>query len=176
MEAKTWFENNLITVFSVLFGSGSIAYLIINKLFSRAKYNQEVRKVEKEVDLQSDEFWKKRYEVLEKENKDKDAWWKERYENLYSELQTERGQNNEIFKNFREQLSEIRQDYENQIKSHKEKYNNLFKEYQNALQQSDEESRRFNNRINSLEEIIKAYEKKLCINCDCENRQKEQKV
>ena len=51
--------------------------------------------------MKGDEFWKKRYDVLQHEVNNKDVWWKERYDTLYKEFQNERSLSNEIVKHRR---------------------------------------------------------------------------
>lgn len=109
-----WFSENIVTILSLLFGTGGVGFAVIQHFLNRKKYNQEVRQESFSADIKSDEFWKNRYDVLNEELKDKDTWWKERYDNLYHELQEERKLSNEIIKNFRTELNEIREDYEQQ--------------------------------------------------------------
>ena len=77
-----WLNENFVSLISVLFGTGGICAAIITRVLDRRKYNQEVRKDTAEADIKGDEFWKQRYDVLQKEVDNKDSWWKERYDAL----------------------------------------------------------------------------------------------
>ena len=82
-----WLNENFVSLISVLFGTGGICAAIITRVLDRRKYNQEVRKDTAEADIKGDEFWKQRYDVLQKEVDNKDTWWKERYDALYKEYE-----------------------------------------------------------------------------------------
>ena len=118
-----WLNENVVSIVSVLFGTGGIIYAVVTHFLDKKKYDQEVRKDTAEADIKGDEFWKQRYDVLQKEVDNKDTWWKERYDNLYQELQNERQLSNDIIKSFRTELNEIREDYERQREHDKHKYN-----------------------------------------------------
>ena len=91
-----WLNENVVSIVSILFGTGSIIYAIVTHFLDKKKYDQEVRKDTAEADIKGDEFWKQRYDVLQKEVDNKDTWWKERYDALYKEYENERTLSNEI--------------------------------------------------------------------------------
>ena len=82
-----WLNENVVSIISVFFGAGGIVYAIVTRLLDRKKYSQEVRTATSEADLKGDEFWKQRYDVLQKEVENKDNWWKDRYDALYKEYE-----------------------------------------------------------------------------------------
>lgn len=154
-------SENIVTILSILFGTGGVGYAVIQNLFTRRKYKEEVRQESLNTDIKSDEFWKNRYDVLNEELRDKDTWWKERYDNLYSELQEERKLSNEIIKNFRTELNEIREDYEQQREIDKKKYDELLSQYIDYQEKVEIKNKEQMNRINQLENLVSEYEKKL---------------
>lgn len=156
-----WVKNNLVVILSVFFGAGSIGYSMVSRFLYKRKYEQEVRSVSADVDIKSDEFWKKRYEVLENENKGRDEWWKQRYDNLYCEFQSERNLSNEIVKSFRSELNEIRHEYESQRENDKNRYNKLYDEYKLLEDESNKKATQQLGRISQLETIVIEYENRL---------------
>ena len=79
-----WSSENMVEIISLLFGAGGIGYAVIARIIDRKKYQQELREATAEADIKTDDFWKKRYDVLQKEVENKDGWWKERYDTLYN--------------------------------------------------------------------------------------------
>lgn len=156
-----WLLDNLFGIISLLFGGGGIIYTIVSKILDRKKYNQEVRSAEAEANLKDDDFWKKRYDVLQREKDDKDAWWKERYNTLYNEYQNERKLSNEIVKSFRIELNDIRSDYEAQRELEKTKYDNLMEQYRRLEEESQEREKQYKQRISQLEDLVTSYENRL---------------
>ena len=114
---------NIVTILGVLLGSGGIVTAIVVHFLDIRKFNNEVKSGRIDLDIKSDDFWKKRYDILNKELQDKDTWWKERYDSLYGQLQNERNLSNDIVKTLRQELSEIKKDYEEQHTRDEEKYN-----------------------------------------------------
>lgn len=156
-----WFQNNLFGLISLIFGAGGVGFALIDRHINKKKYEQEVRGVSVESDLKSDEFWKVRYDVLEREVNNKDVWWKDRYETLYVEYQNERNLGNEIVKSFRTELNEMRSDYEKQRDLEKEKYDNLIKQYRSFEEDSQIRESEYKKRISTLETLVASYEKRL---------------
>lgn len=154
-------ENNLISILSVLFGTGGIGYAIIARLLDKRKYKQEVREATANADIKGDEFWKQRYDVLQKEVKDKDDWWKARYDTLYQEYQNERKLSNEIVKSFRTELEEMRADYDKQRELERMKYEDLMKRYKEFEDESQKREKEYKERISQLEKVIEGYEQRL---------------
>lgn len=154
-------ENNLISILSVLFGTGGIGYAIIARLLDKRKYKQEVREATANADIKGDEFWKQRYDVLQKEVKDKDDWWKARYDTLYQEYQNERKLSNEIVKSFRTELEEMRADYDKQRELERMKYEDLMKRYKEFEDESQRREKEYKERISQLEKVIEGYEQRL---------------
>ena len=154
-------ENNLISILSVLFGTGGIGYAIIARLLDKRKYKQEVREATANADIKGDEFWKQRYDVLQKEVKDKDDWWKARYDTLYQEYQNERKLSNEIVKSFRTELEEMRADYDKQRELERMKYEDLMKRYEEFEEESQKREKEYKERISQLEKVIEGYEQRL---------------
>ena len=62
-----WLSENAFAIISLLFGTGGIGYAIVSRALDRKKYEQEVRDASAEADIKGDEFWKKRYDVLQHE-------------------------------------------------------------------------------------------------------------
>lgn len=156
-----WISKNLFEIFALVFGTGGIGYALITRALNRRKYEQEIRDAEFSADLKSDEFWKARYDVLEKEVQNKDNWWKSRYDTLYVEYENERRLGNEIVKSFRTELNEMRNDYEKQRDLEKEKYNVLIEQYRNFELESQRREDEYKLRIKALEELVESYEKRL---------------
>lgn len=156
-----WINNNLFGLISLLFGAGSIGYTIVSKILDRKKYEQEVRDLRAEADIKGDEFWKARYDVLQKEGVEKSNWWKDRYNTLYDEYQNERKLSNDIIKSFRTELNEMRNDYEKQREIEKRKYIQLLEQYNSYEEESEKRELDYKNRINQLETVISNYEKRL---------------
>ena len=156
-----WLSENVLTIISLLFGAGGIGFAIVSKILDRKKYEQEVRNISAEADMKSDEFWKKRYDILSNEVKEKDAWRKSRYDTLYVEYQNERKLSNEIIVTFRAELAEIRQSYEEQRKIEREKYKQLLEQYKSLEEDSKKREAEYKRRINQLELTIIEYEQRL---------------
>lgn len=148
-------------IIGILFGAGGIGYAVIARLLDRKKYIQEVRNVQADADLKGDDFWKKRYDVLQCEVENKDSWWKERYDTLYAEFQKERQLNNEMVKSFRTELNEMRNDYEKQRELDKQKYNQLLEQYRKFEEEAQKQEIEYKQRISQLEELVSEYEKRL---------------
>lgn len=149
------------SIISLIFGAGGIGYAIIARILDRRKYEQEVRNAQAEADLKGDDFWKKRYDVLQCEVQSKDVWWKERYDTLYKEFQQERQLNNEIVKSFRTELNEMRSDYEKQRELDKQKYEKLLEQYRKFEEESQQQENEYKQRISHLENLVAKYEKRL---------------
>ena len=156
-----WLNENFVSLISILFGTGGVCAAIITRWLDRRKYNQEVRKDTAEADIKGDEFWKQRYDVLQKEVDNKDNWWKARYDALYKEYENERTLSNEIVKSFRAELSEMRNDYENQRELERQKYNKLMEQYRTFEEESERKEKEYKERISTLEELVSKYEKRL---------------
>ena len=156
-----WLSENVLTIISLLFGAGGIGFAIVSKILDRKKYEQEVRNISAEADIKSDEFWKNRYNILQKELESKDNWWKNRYDTLYVEYQNERKLSNEIIVTFRAELAEIRQSYEEQRKIEREKYKQLLEQYKSLEEDSKKREAEYKRRINQLELTIIEYEQRL---------------
>lgn len=149
------------SIIGILFGAGGIGYAIIARILDRKKYAQEVRSAQADADLKGDDFWKKRYDVLQSEVESKDVWWKERYDTLYNEFQQERQLNNEMVKSFRTELNEMRNDYERQRELDKQKYNQLLEQYRKFEEDAQIQENEYKQRISQLEELVAKYEKRL---------------
>ena len=156
-----WLNENAVSIVSVLFGTGGIIYAIVTHLLDKKKYDQEVRKDAAEADIKGDEFWKQRYNVLQKEVENKDTWWKQRYDALYKEYENERTLSNEIVKSFRTELNEMRNDYEKQRELERQKYDKLMEQYKTFQEESDKKEHEYKERINTLEQLVSKYEKRL---------------
>lgn len=153
--------DKLIEVFSVLFGAGGIGYAIITRILDRKKYAQEVRDQEATADLKSEEFWKGRYDILQRELDEKNDWWKARYQSLYEEFQNERNLSNQIISSFRTELNEMRAEYERQREMERQKYNTLIENYRNFESESHQREVEYKQRINQLEKMVSEYEDRL---------------
>lgn len=156
-----WMSDNITSLLLSLFGVGSIGYLIVARTLDKRKYDQEVRNIQTEADIKGDEFWKKRYDVLQKEVENKDGWWRERYNTLYQEFQNERNLSNEIVKSFRTELNEMRSDYENQRELEKKKYDELMEQYRTFEEDSQKKELEYKQRISQLGKLVEKYEKRL---------------
>ena len=156
-----WLNENAVSIVSVLFGTGGIIYAIVTHFLDKKKYDQEVRKDAAEADIKGDEFWKQRYNVLQKEVENKDTWWKQRYDALYKEYENERILSNEIVKSFRTELNEMRNDYEKQRELERQKYDKLMEQYKTFQEESDKKEHEYKERINTLEQLVSKYEKRL---------------
>lgn len=150
-----------INIVSLIFGTGGIGYAIIARILDKRKYAQEVREATAQADIKGDEFWKQRYDVLQKEVQSKDDWWKERYDSLYAEYQNERKLSNEIVKSFRNELEEMRSDYENQRELERAKYDKLMEQYRMFEEESQKRETEYKQRITQLEKIVESYEQRL---------------
>ena len=156
-----WLNENVVSIVSVLFGTGGIIYAVVTHFLDKKKYDQEVRKDAAEADIKGDEFWKQRYDVLQKEVENKDTWWKQRYDALYKEYENERTLSNEIVKSFRTELNEMRNDYEKQRELERQKYDKLMEQYKTFQEESDKKEHEYKERINTLEQLVSKYEKRL---------------
>lgn len=150
-----------INIVSLIFGTGGIGYAIIARILDKRKYAQEVREATAQADIKGDEFWKQRYDVLQKEVQSKDDWWKERYDSLYAEYQNERKLSNEIVKSFRNELEEMRSDYEKQRELERAKYDKLMEQYKLFEEESQKREKEYKQRITQLEKIVEGYEQRL---------------
>lgn len=156
-----WLSENLFGLISLLFGVGGIGYAFISRILDRKKYEQEVRNATAEADIKGDDFWKKRYDVLQQEVDNKDGWWKERYDTLYNEYQNERKLSNEIVKTFRTELNEMRDDYDKQRELEKMKYDKLLEQYRALEEESQQREQEYKQRIQQLENLVSTYEQRL---------------
>lgn len=156
-----WLSDNLFGIISLLFGAGGIGYAVVSRVLDRKKYAQEVRVSQADADIKEDDFWKKRYDVLQAEVDNKDSWWKERYDALYVEYQNERKLSNEIVKSFRTELNEMRADYEKQRELEKMKYDKLMEQYRSFEEESQKRETEYKQRISQLEQLVESYEKRL---------------
>lgn len=156
-----WLNENVVSIVSILFGTGGIIYAVVTHFLDKKKYDQEVRKDAAEADIKGDEFWKQRYDILQKEVEHKDTWWKQRYDALYKEYENERTLSNEIVKSFRTELNEMRNDYEKQRELERQKYDKLMEQYKTFQEESDKKEHEYKERINTLEQLVSKYEKRL---------------
>jgi len=156
-----WLSENAFAIISLLFGTGGIGFAVISRILDRRKYEQEVRDASAEADMKGDEFWKKRYDVLNNEVQNKDTWWKARYDTLYSEYQNERKLSNEIIVSFRSELNEMRNDYEKQRELEKQKYGQLLEQYHSLEEESQRREKEYKQKISQLEDMIEKYDQKL---------------
>lgn len=156
-----WLADNLFAVISLLFGTGGIGYAIIARVLDRKKYKQEVKEAEASANLKGDEFWKQRYEILQKEITNKDEWWKERYESLKKEYDNERRLSNEIVQNFRNELNIMRDEYDKQRELERQKYNLLVEQYRTFEEESLRKEKEYKDRIRQLEELVSKYERRI---------------
>lgn len=154
-------SENIFSIISLLFGAGGIGYVFVARILDRKKYDQEVRDAKADADIKGDEFWKKRYDILQQEVNNKDVWWKERYDTLYKEFQNERSLSNEIVKSFRAELNEMRIDYESQRELEKQKYDKLMEQYRSFEEDSQKKEYEYKQRINQLENLVAKYEQRL---------------
>lgn len=156
-----WFIENAFGIISLLFGTGGIGYAVVTRIMDKKKYQQEILQSQVDIDAKEDDFWKKRYDVLQAEVDNKDSWWKERYDALYSEYQNERKLSNEIVKSFRTELNEMRADYEKQRELEKMKYDKLMEQYRSFEEESKQRETEYKQRISQLEKLVENYEKRL---------------
>jgi hypothetical protein len=63
-----WLNEHVTTIISIFFGTGGIVYAVVSRILDKKKYEQEVRGATAEADIKGDEFWKQRYDVLQKED------------------------------------------------------------------------------------------------------------
>lgn len=159
-----WFSENITEIISLIFGASGIGAAVVTRILNKKKYEQEIANAQVEVDAKEDDFWKKRYDVLQAEVDNKDSWWKERYDALYAEYQNERKLSNEIVKSFRSELNEMRNDYEKQRELEKMKYDKLMEQYRSFEEESQQREREYKARISQLETLVEGYEKRLCDN------------
>lgn len=154
-------NEHVTTIISIFFGTGGIVYAVVSRILDKKKYQQEVRSATAEADMKGDEFWKQRYDVLQKEVENKDAWWRARYDSLYQECEHERRLTNEIITAFRKELNEMYNDYEKQRESERQKYDDLMEQYRAFKDESIIKEREYRNRISALEDLVTKYEKQL---------------
>lgn len=156
-----WLADNGLEIISLVFGTSGIGYALITRVMNKKKYEQELKQSQTEIDAEEDDFWKKRYDVLQAEVDNKDSWWKERYDALYAEYQNERKLSNEIVKSFRTELNEMRTDYEKQRELEKMKYDKLMEQYRSFEEESKKRETEYKQRISQLEKLVESYEKRL---------------
>ena len=154
-------NEHVTTIISIFFGTGGVVYAVVSRILDRKKYDQEVRGATAEADMKGDEFWKQRYDVLQKEVENKDTWWKVRYDSLYHEYENERHLTNEIINSFRNELNEMRNDYEKQREIERQKYDKLMEQYRAFEEESSVKEHEYRDRISALEELVTKYEKRL---------------
>lgn len=154
-------NEHVTTIISIFFGTGGVVYAIVSRILDRKKYDQEVRGATAEADMKGEEFWKQRYDVLQKEVENKDTWWKVRYDSLYQEYENERHLTNEIINSFRNELNEMRNDYEKQREIERQKYDKLMEQYRAFEEESSVKEHEYRDRISALEELVTKYEKRL---------------
>ena len=157
----SWFSENGFALISLLFGTGGIGYAIIARIMDRKKYKQEVKEAEANANIKGDEFWKQRYDVLQKEIVNKDEWWKARYDALYKEYENERKLSNEIVQNFRTELNVMRDEYDKQRELERKKYNLLLEQYHSFEEESERKESEYKERIRQLEDLFTKYEKRI---------------
>lgn len=157
----SWFSENGFALISLLFGTGGIGYAIIARIMDRKKYKQEVKEAEANANIKGDEFWKQRYDVLQKEIVNKDEWWKARYDALYKEYENERKLSNEIVQNFRTELNVMRDEYDKQRELERKKYNLLLEQYHSFEEESEHKESEYKERIRQLEDLVTKYEKRI---------------
>lgn len=156
-----WLADNGLEIISLVFGTSGIGYVLITRAMNKKKYEQELKQSQTEIDAKEDDFWKKRYDVLQAEVDNKDSWWKKRYDALYAEYQNERKLSNEIVKSFRTELNEMRADYEKQRELEKMKYDKLMEQYLSFEEESQKRETEYKQRISQLEQLVESYEKRL---------------
>lgn len=157
----SWFTDNAFEIISLFFGTSGIGYAVVTRIMNKKKYEQELLQVQTDIDAKEDDFWKKRYDVLQAEVDNKDSWWKERYDALYAEYQNERKLSNEIVKSFRTELNEMRSDYEKQRELEKMKYDKLMEQYRTFKEESKKREEEYKQRISQLEHLVESYEERL---------------
>jgi len=146
---------------SLVFGAGGIGYAIIARIMDRKKYSQEVKEAEANANIKGDEFWKKRYDVLQQEIINKDEWWKQRYDALSKEYENERKLSNEIVQNFRTELNVMREEYDKQRELERKKYDLLLEQYHSFEEESERKEKEYKDRIRQLEDLVTKYEKRI---------------
>ena len=154
-------NEHVTTIISIFFGTGGVVYAVVSRILDRKKYDQEVRGATAEADMKGEEFWKQRYDVLQKEVENKDTWWKVRYDSLYQEYENERHLTNEIINSFRNELNEMRNDYEKQREIERQKYDKLMEQYRAFEEESSVKEHEYRDRISALEELVTKYETRL---------------
>ena len=157
----SWLSENGFALISLVFGTGGIGYAIIARIMDRKKYKQEVKEAEANANIKGDEFWKQRYDVLQKEIVNKDEWWKARYDALYREYENERKLSNEIVQNFRTELNVMREEYDKQRELERKKYNLLLEQYHSFEEESERKESEYKERIRQLEDLVTKYEKRI---------------
>lgn len=150
----SWWAENGMSLIGFLLGGSGVVYGVTMHLLNRRKNNAEASSTEKDVEAKGEAIWQTRYNAICQEMRERDGFWKERYDNLYEEYKEERSLNNEMIKSLRGELNNLRTDYENQRRLDKEKYDKL-------LYESAEQERKYIARIDSLEQVISEYEKKV---------------
>lgn len=156
-----WLSENFLTIISFVFGTGGFGYAVVSNVLNKKKYEQEVRDASAEADIKGDEFWKRRYDVLQHEVETKDGWWKARYDTLYIEYQNERKLSNDIITSFRTELSQMRNDYEKQREIERLKYSQLLEQYRGFEEESQKREVEYKQRISQLEDLVSKYEREL---------------
>lgn len=157
----SWFSENAFEIISLFFGTSGIGYAVVTRMMNKRKYEQELLQAQTDIDAKEDDFWKKRYDVLQAEVDNKDSWWKERYDALYAEYQNERKLSNEIVKSFSTELNEMRSDYEKQRELEKMKYDKLMEQYRTFEEESKKREEEYKQRISQLERLVESYEERL---------------
>jgi hypothetical protein len=154
-------ESNWLQIFSLVFGSGGIAYGVIVHFLTKKKFDQEVRSLKADADLKGDNFWKQRYDTLQGELDSRDNWWKERYDKLDKDYEEERRTNIEMVKNFRSEINQMRTDYETQRDSERQRYDALLNQYREFERESERKEQEYKSRITKLEFMLSKYERKI---------------
>lgn len=156
-----WLKENLFSIISLLFGTGGIGYAIVARILDRKKYKSEVKEAEANANIKGDEFWKKRYDVLQQEINNKDEWWKARYDSLLKEYENERKLSNDIVAKFRDELNILREEYDQQRATERKKYDLLLEQYHALEEESSRKEKEYKERISTLESLVSQYEKRL---------------
>lgn len=161
MTSMEWFADNTLEIVSLIFGTSGVGFAVISRVMNQKKYEQEIKQSQAEINVKEDDFWKKRYDILQAEVDNKDEWWKNRYDALYAEYQNERKLNNEIVKTFRVELNEMRADYEKQREIEKRRYEDLIEQYRRFEEESKHREIEYKGRIQQLERMVEEYERRL---------------